>query len=269
MDTKKIGQFLAQLRKEQGLTQDELGCKLGVTNKTVSRWENGNYLPPADMLKALSEIYGLTINEMLSGERLDETQYQQKAEENITAVMKHGNFSRHEKMLVVGEWLRKNWWFIFLCLAPAILLYSLLPYAVSEVVNTFAYATMILTVGLIVVFNHIVSHVAKHTFSITKSQDEFRTLKIMRTVWLVILGVSMFVSIEIGLATLHATTPAGTADGYAVGSMFYDILIADGGIYLDNCWIALHRSMWQFFSAVVINIDLTALWMSVYNRGTT
>lgn len=64
MDTKKIGQFLAQLRKEQGLTQDELGCKLGVTNKTVSRWENGNYLPPADMLKALSEIYGLTINRL-------------------------------------------------------------------------------------------------------------------------------------------------------------------------------------------------------------
>lgn len=91
MDMKKIGQFLAQLRKDHGLTQEDLGSKLGVTNKTISRWENGNYLPPADMLKSLSEIYGLTINEILSGERLDETQYRQKAEDNITAVMQTGN----------------------------------------------------------------------------------------------------------------------------------------------------------------------------------
>ena len=74
MDLKKIGLFLSQLRKEHGLTQEDLGSRIGVTNKTVSRWENGNYLPPADMLKALSEIYGLSINEILSGERLDETQ---------------------------------------------------------------------------------------------------------------------------------------------------------------------------------------------------
>jgi hypothetical protein len=88
----------------------------------------------------------------------------------------------------------------------------------------------------------------------------------MRNVWLVILGVSMFVCIELGPATLHATTPAGTADGYAIGSMFYDILIDDGGIYLDNCWIALHRSLWQFFSAVIINLDLTVLLMYSSHR---
>lgn len=266
MDMKKIGQFLAQLRKDHGLTQEDLGSKLGVTNKTISRWENGNYLPPADMLKSLSEIYGLTINEILSGERLDETQYRQKAEDNITAVMQTGNFSRREKLLVVGEWLRKKWWFIFLCLAPSILLYSLLPHIVSEVVSAFAFATMVLTVGLVIVCNHIVNHVAEHSFSITKSPTEFRVLKIMRTLWLGILGISLFISIELGLATLHAMTPAGTADGYAIGSMFYDILIADGGIYLDNCWIALHRSLWQFFSAVIINLDLTVLWMYSSHR---
>lgn len=266
MDMKKIGQFLAQLRKDHGLTQEDLGSKLGVTNKTISRWENGNYLPPADMLKSLSEIYGLTINEILSGERLDETQYRQKAEDNITAVMQTGNFSRREKLLVVGEWLRKKWWFIFLCLAPSILLYSLLPHVVSEVVSAFAFATMVLTVGLVIVCNHIVNHVAEHSFSITKSPTEFRALKIMRTVWLGILGISLFISIELGLATLHAMTPAGTADGYAIGSMFYDILITDGGIYLDNCWIALHRSLWQFFSAVIINLDLTVLLMYSSHR---
>lgn len=259
MDLKKIGLFLSQLRKEHGLTQEDLGSRIGVTNKTVSRWENGNYLPPADMLKALSEIYGLSINEILSGERLDETQYRQKAEDNITAVMQNGDFSRREKMLVIGEWLRKRWWFIFLCLTPSILLFSLLPYVVSELFSSFCFAAMVLSVGLVILCNHLVNHVAKHAYAITKSPAEFRVLKVMATMWLGILGITLFISIELGLATLYAMTPAGTADGYAVGSMFYDILIADGGIYLDNCWIALRRSLWQFFFAVVINIDLTVL----------
>ena len=59
MDTIKIGNFLAELRKEQGLTQEALGEKIGVTNKTVSRWENGNYLPPVEMLQELSKLYNI------------------------------------------------------------------------------------------------------------------------------------------------------------------------------------------------------------------
>lgn len=50
MDQAKVGKFIAQLRKEQGLTQEALGERLGVTNKTVSRWENGNYMPDIELL---------------------------------------------------------------------------------------------------------------------------------------------------------------------------------------------------------------------------
>ena len=50
MDMVKIGQFLSELRRGQGLTQEQLGEELGVTNKTVSRWETGTYLPPVEML---------------------------------------------------------------------------------------------------------------------------------------------------------------------------------------------------------------------------
>ena len=121
MDVQKVGQFLATLRKERGLTQDELGQKVGVTNKTISRWETGTYLPPAESLETLSEFYGVTINEILSGQRLEASLYQQKAEENIATVMKHGNFSRREKLLLLGEWLSKKWWLVLLSLAPALL----------------------------------------------------------------------------------------------------------------------------------------------------
>lgn len=83
MDMQKIGVFLANLRKEKNLTQDELGEKIGVTNKTVSRWENGNYLPPVEILQMLSKLYDVSINELLSGERLSDENYRHNAEEYI------------------------------------------------------------------------------------------------------------------------------------------------------------------------------------------
>ena len=63
MDMTRIGAFLAELRKENDLTQEELGESLGVSNKTVSRWETGTYLPPVEMLQRLSERYSVSINE--------------------------------------------------------------------------------------------------------------------------------------------------------------------------------------------------------------
>ncbi len=92
MDMQKIGTFLAELRKEKNLTQEELGEQIGVTNKTVSRWENGNYLPPVEMVQILSDLFDVSINELLSGERLDEKHYKENAEEYIvTDLMKKRN----------------------------------------------------------------------------------------------------------------------------------------------------------------------------------
>ena len=65
MDLIQIGKFIAKLRKEQGLTQEQLGEKIGVTNKTVSRWETGVYLPPADAMLALGELFNVSVNEIL------------------------------------------------------------------------------------------------------------------------------------------------------------------------------------------------------------
>jgi len=84
MDTKKIGMFLKELRKQNNMTQEQLGERLGVTNKTISRWETGNYMPPIESLKRLSDIYIISINEIISGKRLNEENYKMEAEENIT-----------------------------------------------------------------------------------------------------------------------------------------------------------------------------------------
>ncbi len=105
MDTIKIGNFLAELRKEQGLTQETLGEKLGVTNKTVSRWENGNYLPPVEMLQELSKLYSVNINEILCGERIAEENYQAKAEETIAGILSGSSFSFKER----SEFWKRKW----------------------------------------------------------------------------------------------------------------------------------------------------------------
>ena len=103
MDTKKICSFLAQLRHEKKLTQEQLGEIIGTTNKTISRWENGNYLPPVEALQQLSQYYNISINEILSGQRLTETQYKEKAEVNIKKALTSNTFTLQERILCVSR----------------------------------------------------------------------------------------------------------------------------------------------------------------------
>ncbi|MCI9277727.1 MAG: helix-turn-helix transcriptional regulator [Lachnospiraceae bacterium] len=83
MDQIKIGRFLAACRKEKDLTQRQLAELLHVSDKTVSKWETGKGLPEAQLMLPLCEALGISVNELLSGERLTETEYQRKAEENM------------------------------------------------------------------------------------------------------------------------------------------------------------------------------------------
>lgn len=69
MDQIKTGKFISELRRSRGFTQEELGRRLGVSNKTVSRWENGNYMPDIETLRLLSKEFGISIEELLDGER--------------------------------------------------------------------------------------------------------------------------------------------------------------------------------------------------------
>lgn len=87
MDTIKIGLFIRGLRKENSLTQREVAERLNVSEKTISKWETGNGLPEISLMLPLCKFFGISINELLSGERLDEKQYVEKAEENIACLV--------------------------------------------------------------------------------------------------------------------------------------------------------------------------------------
>ena len=87
MDQIKTGQFIKTCRKEKGLTQREVAEKLNISEKTVSKWETGNGLPEVSLMLPLCELLEISVNELLSGERLDEKRYFEKAEQNIIKLM--------------------------------------------------------------------------------------------------------------------------------------------------------------------------------------
>ena len=83
MDHNKIGTFISQLRKGKNMTQKELADKLGVTDRAISKWENGRGMPEVSLMKPLCDELSITINELLSGERIEQKDYQEKSEFNF------------------------------------------------------------------------------------------------------------------------------------------------------------------------------------------
>lgn len=96
MDQAKIGKHLAALRRGAGMTQEALAGRIGVTNKTVSRWETGRYLPDIEALALLAKEFGTTVDALLAGE---------SAAENTRAAPKPDVFSRRER----EAYFRKKW----------------------------------------------------------------------------------------------------------------------------------------------------------------
>ena len=105
MNQIKTGKLIAELRREKGYTQEELGKKLGVSNKTVSRWENGNYMPDIETLRLLGREFSVSMEELLDGERISAKK----------PAVTPDPFSPKER----ADFWRRNWkrenksWFIF------------------------------------------------------------------------------------------------------------------------------------------------------------
>lgn len=97
MDQSKTGRFIAQRRRARNLTQRQLADQLAISDKTVSKWECGKGLPEVALMLPLCEILQITVNDLLSGEKVAEGEYQKKAEENLMELMKE-NAENRERM---------------------------------------------------------------------------------------------------------------------------------------------------------------------------
>lgn len=88
MNQEKIGKFIAKCRKRKNMTQAQLSEKLNLTSKAISKWETGKCLPDASVMMDLSNILDITVNELLSGEKLSKESMLDKADENLVKLTK-------------------------------------------------------------------------------------------------------------------------------------------------------------------------------------
>ncbi len=102
MNQEKIGKFILECRKEKKLTQQELAEKLGVTDKSVSNWENGRNMPDLSLFKPLCETLDISVNDLISGEKIAQDKYQEKSEENIIKTIYYTNKKVLEKNNLIG-----------------------------------------------------------------------------------------------------------------------------------------------------------------------
>ena len=99
MDQIKIGRFIADERKRKGYTQKQLSEKLEISDKTISKWERGNGFPEVSLLLPLCNELEITVNELLSGERVSEEDYLKKAEENMVNLVREAQESKKKIIL--------------------------------------------------------------------------------------------------------------------------------------------------------------------------
>lgn len=172
MDQIKTGKFIATLRKEKDLTQEQLGEKLGVTNKTISRWENGNYMPDIEMLSLLSKEFDVSINELISGERLLLDDFKKAADNNLVMALNNSAFTLKEKIAFFKKkWLREHIATIILCIVVwiGIMLWVALnnSYALLGAIGS-----ILALLFYVVLYNRMMAYVENHAYRATSDNKK-------------------------------------------------------------------------------------------------
>lgn len=102
MNQEKIGKFIAECRRQRKMTQSELGERLGVTEKSISNWENGRNMPDLSLFKPLCEELNISLNDLMSGEKVKERDYRDKLEENIINTIDYSNRKIESRNIFIG-----------------------------------------------------------------------------------------------------------------------------------------------------------------------
>ncbi len=102
MNQTDTGKFIANCRKEKGLTQAQLAEKLNITDRAVSKWETGKCMPDASIMLELCKILEISVNELLSGERIKGDRYEEKVSENLIELLKKKDENNITKNVIIA-----------------------------------------------------------------------------------------------------------------------------------------------------------------------
>lgn len=136
MNCEKIGKFIAERRKEKGLTQEKLAEKVGISDRAVSKWERGLNMPDVSLFESLCKELDISINELISGEKINNNDYKKIAEQNLLVL-----FLDRKKCLllkIVAEILIIFGIIVMLSL-PDILKMTLIQNAVVRIIGLFIF----------------------------------------------------------------------------------------------------------------------------------
>lgn len=115
MDQINFGFFIAECRKENQLTQEQLAEKIGVSNKSISRWENGKTMPDYSILPALCASLNISINELFSCKKISEDSFRTEADKNLLCALESSATITKDKIKSLKKlWLKKNYYRIIL-----------------------------------------------------------------------------------------------------------------------------------------------------------
>ena len=103
MNQIKIGKFIAECRKDKNITQEQLADMLNTTNKSISKWENGNCLPDSSLYEPLCNILEITINELFAGKKIKDEDYKKVADENLMQMLKYKLYCLSDKSITFNE----------------------------------------------------------------------------------------------------------------------------------------------------------------------
>jgi len=134
MNQERIGKFISELRKEKSMTQDQLAEKLGVTDKSISRWENGKTMPDLSMLTILSKELNVEISELLNGRRMNKEELE-KLRDTINNIIEYSNEEKKVKTSKLNNYFRAG----LICILIVILdnQFNLLSYIFKDNIPNF------------------------------------------------------------------------------------------------------------------------------------
>ena len=151
------------------------GRSIGVTNKTISRWENGNYMPDVEMLSLLSKEFGVSINELISGERLWAEDFKKAADDNLVTALNNSTFTLKEKIVFFKKkWLHEHISTIVLCVVAwiGIIIWTALKLRGSDSYALLgAIGSMLAILFYVVLYNRMMVYVENHAYRATPDKE--------------------------------------------------------------------------------------------------
>lgn len=165
MNQEKIGRLIAECRREKKMTQVELADKLGVTDKSVSKWETGKCLPDVSLYKELCNILEITLNELFIGEKISEEKYKEVSDNNLLNALENSSFTLKEKIdFYKKKWKKEHISKIILCIISWIVLFVFLKFEDIELYVIGTIEGILAALLYVTLYNQMMIYVEKNVY---------------------------------------------------------------------------------------------------------